>query len=92
MALTLYHVEWCPECALVREKLHELGLAHESVIVPDFRPFRKQVHEVSGQYFVPVLVDGETVLTETAEILAYLDGCRERIDSGESEPTHSPQP
>lgn len=71
--MTLYHVNWCPECEAVRQKLADLGLEYEDVIVPDFRPFRTQVHEVSGQYFVPVLKDGDTVLTETHEILAYLD-------------------
>jgi mycoredoxin len=73
MAITLYHVSWCPECALVREKLEELHIPYEDVVVPDFRPFRKQVFEVSGQYFVPVLKDGDTVLTEAGEILAYLE-------------------
>ncbi len=71
--MKLFHTEWCPECMLVRDKLEELALPYESVIVPDVRPFRKQVYEVSGQYYVPVLVDGETVLTETADILTYLD-------------------
>ena len=71
--MILYHVSWCPECEVVRQKLAELGLEYEDVVVPDVRPFRKQVHEVSGQYFVPVLKDGETVLTETREILEYLD-------------------
>ena len=71
--LTLYHVEWCPECAVVRDKLKERNLDYESVVVPDFRPMRRQVIEVSGQSFVPVLTDGDTVLTETADILAYLD-------------------
>ena len=37
------------------------------------RPFRKSVYEASGQYYVPVLVDGEMVLTETEEIVNYLD-------------------
>lgn len=73
MTLTLYHVTWCAECEVVRDKLAELGLPYEEVVVPDFRPFRKQVHEISGQYYVPVLQDGEIVLTETHEILAYLD-------------------
>ena len=71
--LKLYHVEWCPECAMVREKLLERNLAYESIIVPDFRPMRRQVIEVSGQSFVPVLADGDTVLTETSDILEYLD-------------------
>ncbi|MEC4675270.1 MAG: glutathione S-transferase N-terminal domain-containing protein [Nitrospirota bacterium] len=71
--MTLYHTEWCPECAVVRDKLSQLGLEYESVIVPDVRPMRKQVHEVSGQYYVPVLVDQDSVLTETGEILEYLE-------------------
>jgi glutathione S-transferase len=71
--MTLYHVDWCPECQLVRAKLEELKLPYDDVEVPDFRPFRKQVYEVSGQHFVPVLADGDTVLTETREILAYLE-------------------
>ncbi|RMH09020.1 MAG: glutaredoxin [Nitrospirae bacterium] len=71
--MTLYHTTWCPECALVRRKLDACGFRYESVIVPDLRPLRRQVYEVSGQYYVPVLVDGTTVLTETEEILAYLD-------------------
>ena len=79
MAITLYHVDWCPECAVVREKLAALGLSYESVLVPDFRPFRKQVFEISGQYYVPVLKDGEAVLTETREILGHLE---ERYGNG----------
>ena len=70
--MTFYHTEWCPECAVVRNKLSELNIEYESIIVPDVRPFRKKVHEVSGQYYVPVLVDGRTVLTETGDILKYL--------------------
>jgi mycoredoxin len=73
VALTLYHVAWCPECNVVRRKLDNLGLTYENVIVPDIRPMRKQVHEVSGQYFVPVLTDGDTVLSDTHAILAHLD-------------------
>jgi mycoredoxin len=71
--MTLYQVSWCPECELVRSKLVELGLPYDEVVVSDFRPFRKQVYEVSGQYYVPVLKDGEKVLTETRDILEYLD-------------------
>jgi glutathione S-transferase len=31
------------------------------------------VQEVSGQYYVPVLKDGDMVLTETDDILNHLD-------------------
>ena len=71
--MTLYHVSWCPECAVVREKLDDLKVPYDGVVVPDARPSRRDVFEVSGQYYVPVLKDGETVLTETYEILEYLD-------------------
>ena len=73
MSLTFYHVKWCPECAVVREKLADLGLDYEDVIVPDPRLERGAVYEVSGQYYVPVLKDGDTVLTDTWEILRHLD-------------------
>ncbi len=73
MALTLYHVDWCPDCEVVRDKLAQLGVAYDDVVVPDARPMRKQVYEVSGQYYVPVLKDGATVLTETRDILSHLD-------------------
>ncbi len=73
MALTLYHVQWCPDCAIVRDRLNELQVPYEGVIVPDFRPMRTQVYDVSGRYYVPVLKDGDTVLTETHDILAHLD-------------------
>ncbi len=73
MAITFYHVNWCPECAVVREKLDALNVPYEDVVVPDIRMFRKQVHEVSGQYYVPVIKDSDLVLTETRDILAYLD-------------------
>lgn len=71
--MKLYHTTWCPECEAVREKLAELGIPYEDEIVPDARALRKKVYEVSGQYYVPVLVHGEKVLTETFDILTYLD-------------------
>ncbi len=73
MALVFYHVDWCPECELVRDKLADLGLEYEDVVVPDARPMRAQVFEISGQYYVPVLKDGDKVLTETRDILAHLE-------------------
>ena len=71
--MKLYHTEWCPECEEVRQKLAEQGITYEDETVPDVRSFRKSVYEASGQYYVPVLVDGETVLTETADIIQYLE-------------------
>lgn len=83
MAIIFYHVEWCPECAVVREKLEQLNVPFENVVVPDTRIFRKQVFEVSGQYYVPVIKDDALVLSETRDILAYLD---DRYGAGGSGP------
>jgi mycoredoxin len=83
--MKLYHTEWCPECRIVRQKLDGLGLPYEHEVVPDVRPFRKKLYEVSGQNYVPVLVHGETVLTETSDILAYLDAYEDHgTSSGEA--------
>jgi glutathione S-transferase len=73
MSMTLYHVRWCPECEVVRRKLAELNMTYKDVIVPDLRPQRKEVFAVSGQYYVPVLQDGDLVLSETKDILAHLE-------------------
>lgn len=90
--MKLYHTEWCPECEMVREKLAHLGVSYEDEIVPDIRPFRKTLYKVSGQYYVPVLVDGETVLTETSQILAYLDRSEGMGASSSAEPIESNLP
>ena len=58
---------------MVREKLEEHNVSFEDVVVPATRMVRKQVFEVSRQYYVPVIKDGDLVLTETRDILAYLD-------------------
>ena len=73
MSLILYHVAWCPDCDVVRRKLADLHIQYEHIVVPDVRPMRTAVHEVSGQYYVPVLKDGAIVLTETDDILDHLD-------------------
>ena len=86
MALTLFHVDWCPDCIVVREKLSDLELTYTDIIVPDVRRMRTQVFDVSGQYYVPVLKDDDLVLTETADILAYLD---ERYKAGSANPVVS---
>lgn len=57
----------------MQEKLDALKVPYEEIVVPDTRMFRKQVFDVSGQYYVPVIKDGDLVLSETRDILAYLD-------------------
>ncbi|MEK7747667.1 MAG: glutathione S-transferase N-terminal domain-containing protein [Nitrospirota bacterium] len=71
--MTLYNLEACPYCVMVRNKLKTLKLEYETINVPGSHRDRHEVLKVSGQYFVPVLVDGETILDDEDKILYYLD-------------------
>lgn len=71
--IKLYNLQSCGYCRMVRQKLEELGLEYEKIEVPPYRPNRKEVFEVSGQYLVPVLVDGDIILDDEDEIIAYLE-------------------
>ena len=71
--LVLYQAEWCPYCARVRAKMTELLLDYRNVNVPRPHGERGEVHAVSGQSSIPVLVDGDVVLADDDDILPYLD-------------------
>lgn len=71
--MTLYQFESCPYCRMVRAKLSDLELTYTSVCVPRDPSRRQQVLEASGQPTVPVLVDGNVVLADENDIVAYLD-------------------
>ncbi len=71
--MTLYQFEGCPYCRMVRQKLSDLELTYVSVCVSPDRSRRQKVLEVSGQPTVPVLVDGDVVLADENDIVAYLD-------------------
>jgi len=71
--LKLYSLTGCPYCRMVQNKLDELGLSYEKVEVPAERPLRKEVFKISGQYYVPVLIDGNTVLDDEVKILEHLE-------------------
>lgn len=71
--MKLYDLDSCPYCRMVRDKLAELNISYEKVSVPPSRPDRKEVYEVSGQWTVPVLVDGDVMLDDEEKILPYLD-------------------
>lgn len=70
--IVLYNLESCPECHSIREKLAELELTYICVNVNKNKAKRSQVFAVSGQYSVPVLVDGDKVMTSKDNILEHL--------------------
>ena len=57
---------------MVRSTLNQLELDYETINVPWPHQERTEVYEVSGQYMVPVLVDGDMVLSDEYEIIDYL--------------------
>lgn len=71
--MKLYDLDHCPYCKMVRDKLGELGVAYEKVTVPRDRSQRQEVFDVSGQWTVPVLVDGDVMLDDEEKILPYLE-------------------
>lgn len=70
--LTLYQVEWCPSCHAVRQVLTELELTYVAVNVAVRKEDRGQVMAASGQAGVPVLQDGDRVLSDSTAIIDHL--------------------
>lgn len=77
--LKLYYLHDCPYCQVLFKKLHELNLSCQ--MIPAGKD-RSDVEKISGQKSVPVLVDGDTVLSETDTIISHLD---KRYGNGKSE-------
>ena len=71
--MTLYNLDPCPYCRMVRDRLKELNLEYKTIEVPGSHRDRREVFAVSGQYLVPVLVDGDIILDDEEKILPYLD-------------------
>ena len=70
--MKLYNIDGCGYCAMVREVLANLQIEYEKIDVPWLHHLRKEVHEVSGQTTVPVLVDGDVVLDDEYDIIDHL--------------------
>ncbi len=67
----LYQAEWCPYSSYVREQLTERGIDFVARQVPAAKPERRELRERTGQDGIPALVDGERVIAEFEEILAF---------------------
>ncbi len=71
--MVLYQAEWCGYCARVRSKMTDLLLGYTIVNVPSSHSEREEVQKVSNQTEIPVLVDGDIVLTDDDKIIPYLE-------------------
>jgi len=75
MPVTLYEQDGCPYCEKVAQRLEELGVDYESVVVPERHSEREEVKELTGQRGVPVLVDEDRGVTmpESDRILEFIE-------------------
>ncbi len=60
-------------CGKVARKLREAGIDYEEVRVPMLKRDRPEVEELTGQRWVPVLVDGDEVIHDSKRIVEYLE-------------------
>lgn len=62
----------CP-CGAVERKLRKLGIEHRTVRVPYGRSRRPEIEELTSQRRVPVLVDGDEVISDSKRITQYVE-------------------
>lgn len=60
-------------CGRVARKLDQKEIEYEEVRVPYLKRHRPEVHDLTGQRWVPVLVHGEEVIHDSRRILEYLE-------------------
>lgn len=68
--LTLYQFESCPFCWKVKSLLHFSKIPYKKIEV---NPMNSKELEPLGLKKVPVLVDGETVVTESSVVMDYIN-------------------
>lgn len=71
--MKLYQAEWCPFSHRVRAKLTELSVNYEIVNVSASAKKRAELEELAGTKAIPVLVDGEKIITDSDEAISYLE-------------------
>lgn len=73
---TLYRcptpTNWLCSCGRVARELRKADVEFEQVRVPQRRKRRLEIHDLTGQDWVPVLVDGEEVIYDSHRIVEYV--------------------
>jgi glutathione S-transferase len=64
---------WLCPCGAVARRLNKHGLEYRTERVRRRRSQRPEIVELTKQPYVPVLVDGEEVVSDSRRILQYLD-------------------
>jgi glutathione S-transferase len=63
---------WLCRCGTVARALKRAGCDYEEIRVPQRRRQRLEIQELTGQDWLPVLVDGEEVVWDSHRILEYV--------------------
>ncbi|HEX4734729.1 MAG TPA: glutathione S-transferase N-terminal domain-containing protein [Thermoleophilaceae bacterium] len=63
---------WLCRCGTVARRLKKQGIEFEQIRVAQQRKNRVEIHDLTGQDWLPVLVDGEEVVWDSHRILEYL--------------------
>ena len=62
----------CP-CGTAARALKRAGVEHRTERVPYRRASRPEIEELTGQKRVPVLVDGDEIISDSRRIAEYLE-------------------
>jgi glutaredoxin 3 len=66
----LYTTEWCGLCSRAKHLLEQRGIPYREVSLDDDPAFRQRVFDLGGQWTVPLVVVGETVIGGYRELAA----------------------
>lgn len=69
--IRLFVYETCPYCIKVRNAFDEMGLEYEVVIADRGTPGSEELLSLGGRQQVPFLVDGDTMMYESSDIIDY---------------------
>jgi glutathione S-transferase len=67
---------WLCACGRVARELKKREIEFEEVRVPQRRAHRAEIQELTGQDWVPVIVDGQEVVYDSHRIVEYLANSR----------------
>jgi glutathione S-transferase len=63
---------WLCRCGTVARRMKKQGIEFEQIRVAQRRKHRVEIHDLTGQDWLPVLIDGEEVVWDSHRILEYL--------------------
>ena len=71
--MKLYQREACPSCTQIRHWFGRHNINYEIVNVAKLGPQRQELIDIGAPLVVPVLQDGDQIITDGEKIIAYLE-------------------